>query len=253
MFQSVINQPGLSAGRFGTGMWVSLMVHAGVFAGVLGLSGKAVEQLQRTEPELVFNVPQPPRGNPNPPKAVTAPSAPKPKKPKAELVQPKKIPPPIAESQQKVETTPPPEDTEPDEASDLPYIPGSHPDSRCTENCVPGVKDVIGSIIPSNVVGGTGEDVLPFGAGMTPPQLMSTGVTLQYTSEALHARVSGVVIAKCTITREGDVENCRIIKGQPFMDEAVLESLTSRHYRPVTYQGRPVSVTYTFTVNLKLP
>ncbi|QRK07523.1 TonB family protein [Archangium violaceum] len=253
MFQSVVNQPGLSAGRFGTGMWVSLMVHAGVFAGVLGLSGRAAEQFQRTEPELVFNVPQPPRGNPNPPKAVTTPTTPKPRKPKAELVQPKKIPPPIAEPRQNDETPPPPEATEPDDTSDLPHIPGSDPDSPCVENCVPGVKAVIGNMIQTGIVGGTGEDVVPFGAGMTPPQLTSTGVALQYTSEALRARVSGVVIAKCTITREGDVQNCRIIKGLPFMDEAVLESLSSRHYRPVTYQGRAVSVSYTFTVSLKLP
>lgn len=251
MFQSVVNQPGLSAGRFGTGMWVSLMVHAGVFAGVLGLSGKAAEQLEIPDREIVFNVPQPPRGNPNPPKAVTTPTTPKPKKPKAELVQPKKIPPPIAEPQQNVET-PPPETTEPDEANDLPYIPGSDPKGVETGG-VPGVKAIVGDMLGKSIAGGTGEDVVPFGAGMTPPQLTSTGVTLQYTSEALQARVSGVVIAKCTITREGDVQNCRIIKGLPFMDEAVLESLTSRHYHPVTYQGRAVSVTYTFTVKLKLP
>jgi protein TonB len=49
------------------------------------------------------------------------------------------------------------------------------------------------------------------------------------------------------------VENCRIIKGLPHMDETVLESLTSRRYRPVTFQGRPVSVSYTFNVRLEMP
>ncbi len=37
------------------------------------------------------------------------------------------------------------------------------------------------------------------------------------------------------------------------MDEAVLQSLASRQYRPVTYQGKAVSVTYNFQVNLKMP
>ena len=61
------------------------------------------------------------------------------------------------------------------------------------------------------------------------------------------------VIARCTITQEGEVERCRIIKGLPHMDEAVLEALTSRHYRPVSFQGRPVSASYTFQVKLALP
>lgn len=249
MFQSVINQPGLSAGRFGTGMWVSLMVHAGVFASLLGLSGKAVDKLQDDIP-VVFNVPQPPRGNPTPPKQVVN-TQPKPKlKPKTELVQPKKIPPPLPEETKTVEATPPPEDTEPD-THDLPYIPGSDPNGVETGG-IPGAK-AIASATLGNIGQGTGEEVLPFGAGMTPPQLLSTGVPLQYTHEALRARVSGVIIAKCTITREGNVENCRIIKGQPFMDDAVLQSVSSRQYRPVTFQGRAVNVSYTFTVNLKLP
>ncbi|KFA90533.1 energy transducer TonB [Archangium violaceum] len=250
MFQSVINQPGLSAGRFGTGMWVSLLVHAGVFGSMLGLSGQAAKAIKE-DPVLTFNVPQPPKGNPNPPKAAVTPTAPKPKpKPKTELVQPKKIPPPPPEETKTVEATPPPEDTEP-ETNDLPYIPGSDPNGVETGG-VPGAQ-VIAGLALGNIGQSTGEEVLPFGAGMTPPQILSTGVPLQYTYDALRARVSGVIIAKCTITREGDVENCRIIKGLPFMDEAVLQSVSSRQYRPVTFQGRPVNVSYTFTVTLKLP
>ncbi|MCY1077242.1 energy transducer TonB [Archangium lansingense] len=251
MFQSVINQPGLSAGRFGTGMWVSLMVHAGVFAGALGLSGRAVEQIQKepTEITMIRGIPQPPKGNPIPPKVTPATPA-KPRKPKTELVQPRNIPPPPPETQPAVET-PPPEDTEP-ETNDLPYVPGSHPDGVETGG-VAGATYIANAMLGNGNVQGTGEEVLPFGAGMTPPQIVSTGVPLQYTLEAARARVSGVVIAKCTITREGNVEKCRIIKGLPYMDEAVLESLTSRHYRPVTYQGRAVSVTYNFQVSLKMP
>ncbi|HYO51473.1 energy transducer TonB [Archangium sp.] len=251
MFQSVINQPELSTGRFGTGMWVSLMVHAGVFASALGLSGKAVEQLQKETQVTIYRaIPQPPKGNPNPPRVAQQPTPPKPKKPRTELVQPKKIPPPPPETTT-AETTPPPENTE-TEAQDLPYIPGSDPNGVETGG-VPGATAIAGLMLGNGIGQGTGEEVLPFGSGMTPPQLVSTGVQLQYTYEAARARVSGVVVARCTITREGDVENCHIIKGLPYMDEAVLESLMSRHYRPVTFQGRTVSVSYTFNVSLKMP
>jgi periplasmic protein TonB len=246
MFQSVINQPGLSAGRFGAGMWVSLMVHAGVFTGVLGLSGKAVEQLQKEPAELIFNVPQPPKGNPNPPSHAATPTQPKPKR--AELVQPKKIPPP--ETEQKVVEAPPTPENKDTVAEALPYIPGSHPDGA-EKGGVPGATFIAGLALGNNP-GGTGEEVLPFGAGMTLPELLN-GAALQYTREALEARVSGTVIARCTITWEGSVANCRIIKGLPYMDGAVLDALTTRRYRPVHFQGRPVSVSYTFNVKLRLP
>lgn len=248
MFQSVINQPGLSAGRFGAGMWVSLLVHTGIFTGAVGLSGKAVEQLQKeTEISIVRGIPQPPKGNPNPPKTAVAPAPPKPKK-RTELVQPKKILPTPPETEQKVvETTP--EDTTPP-PDELPYVPGSHPEGLETGG-VPGATFIAGMAL-GNGSGGTGEDVLPFGAGMTLPELLS-GATLQYTREALEARVSGTVIARCTITRDGAVENCKIIKGLPYMDAAVIDALTTRQYRPVHFQGRPVSVSYTFNVKLRLP
>jgi protein TonB len=247
MFQSVIDQPGLSQGRFGTSMWVSLMVHAGVLVSAMGLSGKAVEQL-RKEPELTLlrGLPQPPKGNPNPPKVAAA-TPPKPRKPRTELVQPKNIPPPPPDAPPVVEPPPGPPETP---TNDLPYIPGSDPNG-VEKGGVPGAKALAGIALGN--LGSTGEEVLPFGAGMSPPELVSTGVQLQYTYDAIKARVSGTVIVKCTINREGEVRNCHIIRGLPFMDEAVLESLTSRRYRPVSFQGRAVSVTYTFNVRLRMP
>lgn len=249
MFQSVIGQSGLGTGRFGAGVWVSLMVHSGLFAGVLGLSGKAVEKISK-EPEVVLmrGIPQPPKGNPNPPK-VAAMTPPKPKKPRTELVQPKKIPPPPPEAQPAAE--PPPEDPPQTAADDLPYVPGSDPNG-VEKGGVPGATAIAGMML-GNSPAGTGEEVVPFGSGMTPPRMLSTGKQLEYTYEAARAHVSGVVVARCTITREGDVRDCHIIKGLPFMDEAVLEALTTRHYQPVTFQGRPVNVSYTFNINLRMP
>ncbi|HEX8436912.1 TonB family protein [Archangium sp.] len=250
MFQSVISQSGLSAGRFGAGVWVSLMVHAGVFTGVIALSGRAVVTAV-TDPEItmVRHIPQPPKGNPTPTQvARTTPAKPKP--PKKELVQPKKIPPPPPETlPQATEPEPAPANPEAD-VNDLPYIPGSDPNG-VTEGGIPGAK-VIAGLALGNGLGSTGEEVLPFGSGMTPPEMLS-GAQIQYTREAMEAHVSGVIIARCTITREGSVENCRIIKGLPFMDAAVVEALTTRHYRPVHFQGRPVSVSYTFNVKLRMP
>ena len=96
-------------------------------------------------------------------------------------------------------------------------------------------------------------DVVPFGEGMTRPVLMQPGRPITYTREAIAARVEGVSIVRCVITAEGAVERCKVIKPLPFMDEAVVEHLQSQRFQPVTYQGKPVSVGYNFSVRLTLP
>jgi protein TonB len=74
-----------------------------------------------------------------------------------------------------------------------------------------------------------------------------------YTREALEARIQGLMIVKCVITIEGRLENCRIIKPLPHMEKAVLDALSTRRYKPVTYQGRPVAVDYVFNIKLVMP
>jgi protein TonB len=96
-------------------------------------------------------------------------------------------------------------------------------------------------------------DVVPFGEGMTRPVLMTPGRPITYTREAIAARVEGVSIVRCVITAEGSVERCKVIKPLPFMDEPVVEHLQSQRFQPVTYQGKPVSVGYNFSVRLTLP
>jgi protein TonB len=80
-----------------------------------------------------------------------------------------------------------------------------------------------------------------------------SGASIQYTREALEARVQGMLIAKCVITREGEVETCKIIKGLPHMDVSVLSALETRRYSPVTWQGKPISVSYIFNIKLEMP
>ncbi|HYH95781.1 energy transducer TonB, partial [Hyalangium sp.] len=101
-------------------------------------------------------------------------------------------------------------------------------------------------------VGTSDTDMLPFGVGMTRPEKIS-GPVPQYTREAIEAKVQGLVIAKCVITLEGTVEKCRMIKPLPHMEKAVLDALYASRYKPVTYQGKPVAVDYTFNIKLSLP
>ncbi len=91
--------------------------------------------------------------------------------------------------------------------------------------------------------------VLPFGPEMSRPVLLS-GSDPVFTREAIVSGVEGVMIAKCTITMQGTLQNCRIVKGLPYMDKAMLDALATRKYAPVMYQGRPVAVEYVFNTRL---
>jgi protein TonB len=245
MFQSVIEQKGWRSGRMGTGAGVSMLVHAGIVAAVFFISAGAVEDTKKEEPVVVFKPPmQPPRGNPNPTKPKPA-TPPKPKPKPKKLTQPTVIPP-----------TPPPEvepptEPEPEPEDELPYIPGSHKDG-VDEGGVAGAPVITGLEQTLTSLEPTGDETIPFGQGMKAPKLIS-GAPIQYTREALESRVQGLLIARCVITREGEVETCKIIKGLPHMDVAVLSALETRRYTPVTWQGKPISVSYSFNIKLEMP
>ncbi|KFA88257.1 energy transducer TonB [Archangium violaceum] len=117
------------------------------------------------------------------------------------------------------------------------------------------VGGVVGGLVggvAGGQVGGTRTEVLPFGSGMTRPRKLS-GPKPRYTREALAARVEGLMIVRCVITVEGRIEQCRVIRSLPYMEEAVLDALYAQRYQPVTSQGRPIPVEYTFNIRLSLP
>jgi serine/threonine-protein kinase len=80
-----------------------------------------------------------------------------------------------------------------------------------------------------------------------------SGPDPQYTPQALDHEVEGVMLVKCVITLEGAVQDCRVIKGLPFMDRAVVYALQARKYRPYVLDGQPVEIDYTFKIKLTLP
>jgi TonB family protein len=107
-------------------------------------------------------------------------------------------------------------------------------------------------VLPANVLASAGNKPLPYGEGMTRPEQLE-GKDIAYTREALAARVQGTMLVKCTITRAGRVENCRVLKPLPHMEQAVLEALQSRIYKPILYKGQAVAVDYVFNIKLALP
>lgn len=92
---------------------------------------------------------------------------------------------------------------------------------------------------------------LPFGPGMTPPKLLSRP-PLVYTTAARAARVAGLAIFSCVITKHGSVTKCRAVRGLPHgMTEQILRMLEQSRYTPVHFQGQALDIRYTFPVRVK--
>jgi protein TonB len=88
-------------------------------------------------------------------------------------------------------------------------------------------------------------------AGMTRPQRVS-GRDPQLTAEARAERVRGTALVRCVVTREGQVTNCRLLNGLPYMEQELLEAVSTWRVTPVMAQGRPIDVDYTFVVRIPM-
>jgi periplasmic protein TonB len=108
-----------------------------------------------------------------------------------------------------------------------------------------------GAGVRAGAVSGTTE-VLPFQDGMTRPTLLFK-VDPAYTREAREANVEGLILTKCVITATGALQRCRIVRGIPMMDQAVLSALAQWRYSPVLYQGKKTAVEYLIPLRLVAP
>lgn len=96
------------------------------------------------------------------------------------------------------------------------------------------------------------ETAVEFDQTMTAPAMIS-GPLPEYTPEAIERGIEGNMQVRCVVTAEGSVRGCKVVKGLPFMNSAVIEALQRRKYKPAVSSGKPVDVFYIFNIRLKLP
>jgi protein TonB len=100
------------------------------------------------------------------------------------------------------------------------------------------------------ILGATASEPVPFEpSGMTRPQRVA-GRDPQLTEEARAERVRGTALVRCVVMRDGGVKGCKLLNGLPYMEQELLEAVSSWRVTPVTAQGRPVDVEYTFVVRI---
>jgi periplasmic protein TonB len=243
VFDSVLQRGNLPKSRLGSGAVITVAVHAAVLALAVWISSQPVEELKQDAEVKFFAAPPPPPPPPPPPAGaahhVEKKVEKKPKKPQ-EIVQPKEIP------QEKPKEAEPEKDPEPDQ----PESPGGQVGG--VEGGVEGgtVGGQIGGTV-GGVVGGTLNEVLSFGEGMTRPENLQHPPVVTCPRDAIEAHIEGLVLASCTITTEGTLKDCRIIKPLPMVEPTVLEMLSKWNIGPIFFQGRAVTVNYKIPIRLK--
>lgn len=73
-----------------------------------------------------------------------------------------------------------------------------------------------------------------------------------YPEVARQARVEGVVVIEAVLGPTGNVEQARVLRSQPLLDEAALTAVRQWKFTPTLLQGVPVPVVMTVTVNFTL-
>jgi periplasmic protein TonB len=92
---------------------------------------------------------------------------------------------------------------------------------------------------------------LPVGGRIQRPQKIRD-VQPIYPDLAQRARIEGIVIIEAIIGQTGQVQEARVLRGVPLLEDAALEAVRQWVYAPTLLNGQPIAVVMTVTVNFKL-
>jgi protein TonB len=99
----------------------------------------------------------------------------------------------------------------------------------------------------------TGQPIARVWTKDMPVPLKLSGPDPEYTTQAQEHEVEGWMSVRCIISRTGQVHDCQILKGLPFMNRAVIDALEARTYAPATEGGQAIDIEYTFNIHVTLP
>ena len=88
--------------------------------------------------------------------------------------------------------------------------------------------------------------------GQIPPPTKTKHVNPVYPPIAESARVQGVVILETVIGADGKVQDARVLRSVPLLDQAALDAVKQWEFTPTLLNGSPVSIVMTVTVQFTL-
>jgi protein TonB len=102
-------------------------------------------------------------------------------------------------------------------------------------------------------LGGGGDSPVLLGEGMTKPVVdMGETGTFHCTTAQQDQHMEGMVLAQCTVTRDGLLRDCKLLKRVAgFDDTQVLEYLAHMKWKPAMQGSLPLSIK-SFTVPLRI-
>ncbi len=85
--------------------------------------------------------------------------------------------------------------------------------------------------------------------GQIKPPTKIKDVAPVYPAIARDARVQGAVVVEATIGPDGKVEDARVVRSIPLLDQAALDAVKQWEYMPTLLNGVPTPVVVTVTIN----
>jgi protein TonB len=73
-----------------------------------------------------------------------------------------------------------------------------------------------------------------------------------YPPLARSARIQGTVVLHAMISKQGTIENLRLLSGHPLLAPAAIDAVRQWRYRPYILNNEPVEVETQITVNFSL-
>ena len=89
------------------------------------------------------------------------------------------------------------------------------------------------------------------GGELKAPELI-TRVPPVYPPIAVSAKVQGVVILEATVGRDGHVEEVRVLRSVPLLDQAAKDAVMQWRYAPLLLNGKPERFILTVTLTFSL-
>lgn len=139
-------------------------------------------------------------------------------------------------------------------------------DEAIEEGVPGGVEGGVPGGVVGGVVGGLPADLpmppppppptvprepLRVGGDLKAPTLIER-VDPEYPPLALRARVQGVVVLETVVDRQGRVEDVRVLRSIPLLDQAAITAVRQWRYSPLLLNGMPERFVLTVTVSFSL-
>jgi TonB family protein len=117
-----------------------------------------------------------------------------------------------------------------------------------------GIGPGTGSGLGDGRGGGTGGGVYRPGNGVTLPRVL-VEVKPQYTSDAMRAKVQGMVLLECVVKSDGSVGDVQVVRSLDSafgLDQEAINAARKWRFAPGTRMGEPVSVLVTIELTFTL-